>query len=39
MTLLFLIAVGMMVLALVLWLVGHALMTASGLTKEEIDRL
>jgi len=37
--LLALLAVGMILVAIPMWLVGQFLMWRSGLTKEEIDRL
>ena len=37
--LLLLVALGMIVLAVLLYIGGHALMALSGLTREEIDRL
>lgn len=36
---LFFLAVGMCVLAIILYVVGKLLIGASGLTKEEVDRL
>jgi heme exporter protein D len=35
----FWLAIGMMLTALLMYIVGKLLMAASGLTKEEIDRL